>query len=92
MEIKNVWTRDPELRSIIIALLRKNIGFAVEIYGVLSVGTMEDGRYSIFDQRDFDKNLEDGDELIFKDVKNAVDCFLRIRDERQLGFDFERSG
>lgn len=90
MEIKNVWTRDPELRSIIIALLRKNMGFAVEMYGVLSIGNMEDGRYSILDQRDFDKSIEDGDEMIFNDVKKAVDCFLRIRDERQLGFDFER--
>jgi hypothetical protein len=89
MEIRNPWTRDSELRSIIIALLKKNIGFGVEICGLLSIDGLEDGRYRILDQRDPEKSIDEGEEMIFKSLKSAVDCFLRIRDERKLGFDYE---
>lgn len=88
MEIRNPYTRDNELRSLIIALLKKRMGWGIELFGLLSIDDCEDGMVRILDQRDPAKDICDGDEYKFKDVKKAVDFFLRLRDERRLGFDF----
>jgi hypothetical protein len=79
-----------ELRSIIISLLRQGMGFGVELFGLLSIDELEDGRFRIFDQRDHHADLCQGEEHIFKDVKDAVDKFLELRQDRMLGYDFER--
>ena len=86
---KEVMATSKEVRSNIIALLRSNIGFGIEIFELLSVGQAEDGSFLVYDQRDATKSLYEGKEWQFKDVKDAVDKFLEIRDERKLGFDFE---
>lgn len=79
-----------ELRSIIISLLRQGMGFGVELFDVLSIDELEDGTYRILDQRNWEEEICKGEEHIFKDVKEAVDKFLALRAERQLGYDFER--
>lgn len=79
-----------ELRSIIISLLRQGMGFGVELFNVLSIDELEDGSFRILDQRDTDADICAGEEYIFTDVKEAVDKFLALREERQLGYDFER--
>jgi hypothetical protein len=83
-------TKQTELRSIIISLLRQKIGFGVELFDVLSIDELEDGTFRILDQRDWTQEICKGEEYIFKDVKKAVDKFLALRQERQLGYDFER--
>lgn len=78
-----------ELRSIIISLLRQKMGFGVELFDVLSIDELEDGTFRILDQRNWEEDICKGEELIFKDVKDAVDKFLALREERQLGYDYE---
>jgi hypothetical protein len=78
-----------ELRSIIISLLRQGMGFGVELFDVLSIDELEDGTFRVLDQRNWEEEICKGEEHIFKDVKEAVDKFLALREERQLGYDFE---
>lgn len=82
---------DQEVRSNIIALLRSDVGFGVELFGVLSIDQLEDKRYRILNQLDASKDLADGVEYIYDDVKRAVDHFLKIRDSRKLGYDYEKT-
>lgn len=78
-----------ETRSMIIALLKKGIGFGIEIFGLLSIDTLENGDVRVMNQLNDEGHIEDGVEKIFaaKDVKKAVDYFLAIRRKRKLGFD-----
>lgn len=78
-----------KIKKSIIDLLSANIGFDINFFDTLSIQQLEDLRFRIFDQREFGKELCDGKEYIFKDVNKAVEKFLAIREERQLGFDFE---
>lgn len=79
-----------KIKESITHLLIFNIGFGVELFLSLSIDQLEDGRFRIFDQRDWDKDLCNGKEYIFEDVNEAVEKFLTIREERELGYDFER--
>lgn len=78
-----------ETRSLIIALLKKNIGFGIEVFGLLSIDTLEDGKIRVINQIDEESSIEQGVEKIFlpKDIKKAVDYFLKLRRDRKLGFD-----
>jgi hypothetical protein len=78
-----------ELRSIIISLLRQGMGFGVELFDVLSIDELEDGTFRVLDQRNWEEEICKGQCTIFKDVKEAVDFFLALREERMLGYDFE---
>lgn len=89
---KDPFKGDSELRSLIIAILKRRIGLGVELFGLLSIDELEQGRYRVLDQRDPEANICDGEETVFKSVKAAVEYFLKVRDERKLGFDFERGG
>lgn len=81
---------DPELRSLIIAILKKRRGFAVELFGLLSIEDMEDGSIRILNQEDPEKPLDQGEQTVFQHVKTAVEHFLSIRRQRRLGYDYER--
>ncbi len=82
-----------EIRSNIIAILRSGLGIGVELFDLLSIDQLENGKYRILDQRDTGKSVNDPGviEFIHDDVKKAVDHFLKIREERKLGFDFEKA-
>lgn len=82
-------SKEMELRSQIISLLKRKIGFGVDLFGLLSIEEMKDGTFRVLEQEDENAPLEDGDETNFKSVKSAVDYFLKIRDERKLGYDFD---
>jgi hypothetical protein len=83
---------DKEIRSNIIALLRSGIGFGVELFAILSIDQLEDRRFRILHQPDWNKSVGDSDaiEYIYDDVKRAVDHFLEIRDKFKIGFDHEK--
>ncbi len=80
---------DVETRSIIIALLRKDIGFGIELFGLLSIDKLENGNIRVINQTNEEESIETGTEKIFaaKDIKKAVDYFLLLRRKRKLGFD-----
>lgn len=81
-----------ELRSNIISLLRGNTGIGIEYFGLLSIDEVEGGkRYRVINQEDDTKELSEGDEYFFVNVKKAVDFFLGLRKSRGLGFDLAKS-
>lgn len=81
---------DMELRSLLIAILKKRRGFGIELFGLLSIEDMEDGSIRILDQRDPEKAIEEGEEHKHYHAKTAVEHYMAIRRERRLGYDFER--
>ena len=77
---------DEELSSALRALLRMTTGFYVGFAGMLEVGQLENLNYWI---RSKD---HEGVELWYKDdigLEEAIGHFLRIRKERELGYDIE---
>lgn len=82
-------TDDTELRSVLIALLEKRLGFSIDLFGMLSVGETEDSHFSVIvDELGGPSSRK---EHLFDDPDKAVDCFIELRRQHQLGFDFERS-
>jgi hypothetical protein len=79
------------IKESIIALLK--LGFEVDLFGILSIHQLEDGRCRIFNselnEESFDITSEDEYEEMFDDVEYAVEQFLKIREIRRLGYDFE---
>jgi hypothetical protein len=69
-----------EIKSHICALLSSGVGFNIELFGMLSIDELEDGRYRIFSEIE---------EFISEDVSVAVDKFLDERQKRELGYDRE---
>jgi hypothetical protein len=81
---------DVELRSLLIALLKKRKGIGIDLFGVLQIDDQENGHVRVLDQREWDQDITKGAEYLFQDVKKGVDFFLEIRKERKLGYDFYR--
>lgn len=65
-------------------LLAMAPGFGVNLFGLISVYRLEDGRYSVSD----DVN---NTEVLFQDALSAAMHFVSERNRRQIGFDFEKS-
>lgn len=82
----HLYDDDPELRSILIALLKKRRGFCVDLFDMLHLLEFEDGRFGVY----VEKKINDFEEFIFDDPKKAVDFFLETRRKLALGYDFER--
>lgn len=70
------------MRELLISLLKSKVGFDINVFEIISVGELEDHTFYVFDD-------DTGDEWIFDTVEEAVDYFLRLRDEKEIGFDFE---
>jgi hypothetical protein len=75
-----IFTIDNNLRSLLIALLLSAPGFEINLFNKLSICQLENKKYLVRDS---------GDEYIFDNVRESVDLFLRLRRDRQIGFDFE---
>ena len=77
---------DVDLSNALRLVLRMNCGFYVGFAEMLEIGQLENLKYWVT-SRDHDNN-----ELWSKDdltLDAAIQQFLRIRHERQLGFDIE---
>lgn len=79
-----------EFRSLIIALLKMRKGVGIDLFGLLQIDDQENGHVRVLDQRDELGDISDGIEYAFKDVKDGVDFFMDIREDRRLGYDFDR--
>jgi hypothetical protein len=66
----------------IISLLKAGIGFDINLFEIISVGELEDHTFYVYDR-------DTGDEWIFDTAEEAVDYFLKLRSEKELGYDFE---
>lgn len=84
------YAEDVELRSLIIAILKKRKGIGIDLFGLLQIDDLENGHARVLDQRDWDQDISFGTEYKFQDIKEGVDFFLNVRKERKLGYDFDR--
>jgi hypothetical protein len=77
---------DEELAAALRTLLRMTSGFYVGFAGMLEVGQLENLNYWV------ESKDHTGRELWYKDditLEEAIGHFLRIRRERELGYDIE---
>jgi hypothetical protein len=77
---------DDELAAVLRTLLRMTTGFYVGFAGMLEIGQLENLNYWV------ESKDHRGVKLWFKDdivLEEAIGHFLRIRRERQLGYDIE---
>lgn len=94
------------IRNAVIKLLETDVGFEIDLFAMLNIHQLEDGRWRIFnndigddkyptpydtedDSFGYDED-DDSCEEIYEDLETAVDRFLELREERRLGYDFER--
>jgi hypothetical protein len=77
---------DEQLGEALRALLRMTTGFYVGFAGMLEVGQLENLNYWV------ESKTHEGVKLWYKDdipLEEAIGHFLRIRSERELGYDIE---
>lgn len=70
------------MRDLIVNLLKAKVGFDINLFEIISVGEFEDHTYYVYDD-------DTGEELVFETPEEAVDHFLHLRDEKELGYDYE---
>lgn len=80
---------DKDLRPLLVSVLETNIGFEICLFEMLCMFQLEDLRFAVYNQPDTKKLACEGDEYLFDTATEAVDCFLRFRFERSLGYDHE---
>jgi hypothetical protein len=63
-------------------LLERRIGYEIDLFAMLYVRELENGKFAVGTEvRE--------DERLFSDPREAAELFVKKRRERQLGFDFE---
>lgn len=82
---------DEKVIEALVTLLESNIGYGIDLFGLLSLYQLEDGRFSVnrfvydSETREF---LHDFEEL-FENARQAVEFFEKKRQEYEVGFDIE---
>jgi hypothetical protein len=74
----------PHARRCMIALLREPEGFGVELFDQMGLMRLCNGRFGVWYEDSDESHMEEFDE-----PEEAVDRFLELRDQRELGYDFE---
>jgi hypothetical protein len=74
------------MRDAIIQILTAGTGCGIECLGVLFVYQLENGKFSVVFEEPESHPFEEWD---FDTAEEAADYFLKERERRQLGFDFE---
>lgn len=69
------------------ALLLLRTGADVDLFGMLLIGQLENGRFYVRTADGVGNELSIVDDI---PLEEALQLFLRLRRERQLGFDIER--
>lgn len=77
---------DDELAAVLRTLLRMDAGFYIGFAGMLEVGQLENLNYWIESKDHTGVTLWEKDDL---SLEEAIGHFLRIRRERELGYDIE---
>ena len=75
------------MKQQLIDLLKNEIGFEVNVFDMLSIHQLEDGRWRICVESKIAPDYFD--EYLFDKLEEAVDSFLKRRDEMKLGYDYE---
>jgi len=80
-----------DLRTAILTLIKSNTGIGADIFGILCIHKLEDNSFAV----SFDGGLDILEyhkkswEEIFEKAEDAVDYFLKKREELKYGYDFE---
>jgi len=77
-----------KLKSVILSLMESDIGFDVGYAAMISIRQLEDGTFAV-DNDYYPFTYYSMKEKIFKNPKKAVDYFIKMREKRKLGEDFE---
>lgn len=80
---------EQKIKNAIRTLLESGIGFEVNLFMMLSIDTLEDGRYRIFETCIEDNNELEDNEEIYDNVEVAIDRYFQIRKNRNIGHDLE---
>jgi hypothetical protein len=80
-----------ELREAIATLLAADVGYSIDLFGLLTVMRLEDGRFAV---SSYEYDPETGscdptDEQLFTDPLAAATVFEAMRAERLLGYEYE---
>lgn len=78
---------EEQLMAALAVVLTHPAGFGVELNADLWIDRLEDGRFRV-SRNDLRKNQMISEEL-FDDVREAVNYYLDLRDQLQLGIDYE---
>ena len=70
------------MRDTIVKLLKARVGFDINLFEIISVGELEDHTFYVYDD-------DTADEWVFDTAGEAVDYFLELRDNKELGYDYE---
>ena len=77
--------------ALIAQLISLETGYAVEMFGTLSVHRLEDGRYGVYEEPKEDRSTNsEWSEKLFNNPKDAAEEFEKVRIDRELGFEFEK--
>jgi len=83
-----------KVKKAILAVLELGCGFEVNLFAMLDIHQLEDGRYRIMntdvhEEDGYAYDVDDGEE-IYENLNEAVERFLQLRKSRRLGYDFEK--
>ena len=77
---------EEQLMAAFAVVLTHPAGFGIELFATLWLDRVEDGRFRI---AQYDKDHKMTSEELFDDVREAVSYYLDLRDQLQLGGDYE---
>lgn len=81
----------PEFVDSIKKMICHDAGFSIDLYGILGIYQLEDGRFSVYFE-DPDEPDDDGGmsyEAVFDTADSAINEFLRLRHVNKLGLDYD---
>lgn len=77
---------EEQLMAALAVVLTHPAGFGVELFTKLWIDRVEDGQFRV---AQFDQQMKMTSEELFDDVRAAISYYLDLRDELQLGGDYE---
>jgi len=77
---------EEQLMAAFAVVLTHSAGFGIELFATLWIDRLEDGRFRI---AQYDKDHRMTSEELFDDVREATSYYLDLRDQLQLGSDYE---
>lgn len=76
-------------KELILGLLRLGTGHGIDLFGILWLHQLEDGRFGVYHDPKCMSQPEDIAETLFENAEQAVDLFIARRHQLHLGYEFE---
>ena len=80
-------------KIVLMDLLSHPAGYGVQMGGYLEIRPLESGDFAVCEyfNGEANKGMGDYNESLFESVEDAVDEFLRIRHQRKIDLDYEKT-